>query len=248
MKEIVEKHPLAIRWFHWVNFPMLGVMIWSGLLIYWANDVYRIGWGDKTVLKFFPDSLYSALHVPFQLSKGMAFHFLFMWLFLVNGFLYVFYSILSGEWRYLLPDRRSFREAFLVVLHDMHIIKIAPPQGKYNAAQRIAYSSIILMGIGSLVTGLAVYKPIQFNWLCALCGGYEAARIEHFILTIGYVLFFFIHIVQVVLAGWNNFRAMVAGFEVVDKPEPVLITTVIESNEDVTMTGEEHGKITDDGE
>ncbi|MCW3124876.1 MAG: Thiosulfate reductase [Bacteroidetes bacterium] len=228
MKSIVEKHPLAIRWFHWVNFPVLGVMIWSGLLIYWANDVYRIGWGDTTILKFFPDSFYKALHVPFNLSKGMAFHFVFMWLFLVNGLLYVLYTIFSGEWRYLLPDRHSFKEAFLVVLHDLHIIKSSPPQGKYNAAQRIAYSTVIVMGFGSLVTGLVVYKPIQFNWLCTLLGGYEAARIEHFVLTIGYVLFFVVHVVQVILAGWNNFRAMVAGFEVVEKAEPIVLAVVNE--------------------
>ena len=42
-----QKHPLAIRWFHWINFPVIFIMIWSGLLIYWANDVYRIGWGDR---------------------------------------------------------------------------------------------------------------------------------------------------------------------------------------------------------
>jgi hypothetical protein len=53
-----------------------------------------------------------------------------------------------------------------------------------------------------------------------LCGGYETARLLHFALTVGYVLFFGIHIGQVALAGWNNFRAMVAGFEVVDKPAP----------------------------
>jgi thiosulfate reductase cytochrome b subunit len=228
MNSIVEKHPLAIRWFHWVNFPVLGVMIWSGLLIYWANDIYRIGWGNTTVLKFFPDSFYKALHVPFNLSKGMAFHFVFMWIFFANGLLYVLYTLFSGEWRYLLPDRRSFKESILVVLHDLHIIKTAPPQDKYNAAQRIAYSAVILMGLGSLVTGLAVYKPVQFNWLCTGLGGYEAARIEHFVLTIGYVLFFVVHVVQVILAGWNNFRAMVAGFEVVNVPEPVLAVIAIE--------------------
>ena len=43
MKRLEKKHPLAIRWFHWINFPALTVMIWSGMLIYWANDVYRIG-------------------------------------------------------------------------------------------------------------------------------------------------------------------------------------------------------------
>ena len=220
MTRIVKKHPLAIRWFHWINFPVLTVMIWSGLLIYWANDVYRLGWGDKTILKFFPQSFYDALHIPFKLSQGMAFHFFFMWLFFINGLLYVAYTIFSGEWRLLLPDRHSFGEAWQVVLHDLHLKKGLPPQKKYNAAQRVAYSAIIVMGFGSLVTGVAIYKPVQFGWLCALCGGYEWARAIHFILTIGYVLFFLLHVGQVILAGWNNFRAMVTGFEVV-KIQPV---------------------------
>ena len=72
------------------------------------------------------------------------------------------------------------------------------------------------MGLGSLLTGLAIYKPTQFGWLTQLLGGYEFARIIHFALTIGYVLFFIVHIAQVVRAGWNNFRAMVAGFEIVE--------------------------------
>jgi len=230
MKKIIKKHPLAIRWFHWINFPVLAVMIWSGLLIYWANDIYRLGWGDRTLVKFFPQSFYDTLHVPFKLSQGMAFHFFFMWLFFVNGFLYVAYTFVSGEWRYLLPNRHSFKEAWFVVLHDLHVRKTAQPQDKYNAAQRVAYSAIIVMGFGSLITGLAIYKPVQFGWLCALCGGYEFARIIHFALTIGYVLFFLVHIIQVVLAGWNNFQAMVTGFEVVKKD--AIIEEVVEQKND----------------
>ena len=214
MKRIKIKHPLAVRWFHWLNFPVLGVMIWSGLLIYWANDVYRLGWGDKTILKFFPDSFYKALNVPFHLADGMAFHFVFMWIFAINGLLYVLYTALSGEWKYLLPNKKSFKEAGQVMLHDLHLSKYKPPQTRYNGAQKIAYTLIIIMGLGSLLTGIAIYKPIQFGWITFLLGGYEWARIEHFALTIGYVLFFLIHIAQVVKAGWKNFSAMVTGFEV----------------------------------
>jgi thiosulfate reductase cytochrome b subunit len=220
MKKIVEKHRVATRWFHWINFPVLAIMVWSGLLIYWANDVYRLGWGDTTILRFFPRSFYQALHISHRLAEGMGFHFMFMWLFVVNGALYVLYTIVSGEWRDLVPGRHSFKEAWQVLLHDLHLSKIKPPQGKYNAAQRVAYSAIIVMGIGSFITGLAIYKPVQFYWLCFMCGGYTAARIEHFALTIGYCLFFLIHIIQVALAGWNNFRAMIAGFELADIPEP----------------------------
>ena len=198
-------------------------MIWSGFLIYWANDVYRIGFGDTTLLKFFPKKFYDLLNIPQRLGEGMAWHFFFMWLFFLNGLAYVFYTAFSGEWRYLLPNRDSFKEAWLVVLHDLHISKKAPPQLKYNGAQKIAYTAIIIMGLGSIVTGLAIYKPVQFGWLCSLCGGYEFARIIHFVLTIGYCLFFIIHIAQVIRAGWKNFQSIVTGFETVPAPPPPVI-------------------------
>ncbi|WP_157544017.1 cytochrome b/b6 domain-containing protein [Mucilaginibacter paludis] len=220
MKKIKEKHSLAMRWFHWVNFPVLMVMIWSGILIYWASDTYKISIGGNELFHFFPESFYKYFHITHRLSEGMAFHFLFMWFFAVNGILYVTYTLISGEWRDLVPQKHSFKEAWLVLLHDLHIRKSAPAQGKYNAAQRIAYTAIILMGLGSLLTGLAIYKPVQFAWLCFLCGGYHFARIIHFALTIGYCLFFVIHIVQVILAGWANFSSAVTGFEVVNEDKP----------------------------
>ena len=214
MKVVVEKHPLAIRWFHWVNFPVLSLMIWSGLWIYWANDVYRVGWGRTTLLKFFPDSFYQAFHLDHKLAQGMSWHFVLMWVFFLNGLLYVTYTAISGEWRFLLPTRQSFREAIQVTLHDLGLSKEPLPVRKFNGAQQIAYTAVIGMGLGSLLTGLAIYKPVQFGWLTRLLGGYEFARVLHFALTVGYVLFFIVHIAQVVRAGWNNFRAMVAGFEI----------------------------------
>lgn len=220
MKYIREKHPLAIRWFHWLNFPVLALMIWSGLWIYWANDVYRLGWGNTTLLKFFPKSFYEAFHIPFKLAQGMAWHFVLMWLFALNGVLYVGYTLVSGAWRELLPGRHALREAGQVVLHDLGLRKAPLPPRKYNAAQQIAYTAVVLMGLGSLLTGLAIYKPTQLAWLTTALGGYGAARAEHFILTIGYVLFFVVHVAQVVRAGWNNFRSMVTGFEVVEPTPP----------------------------
>jgi thiosulfate reductase cytochrome b subunit len=221
MKRLVEKHPLAIRWLHWVNFPLLALMVWSGILIYWANPVYRIGWGGHTLvaMKLSPH-VHRLLHINNRLAQGMAWHFFLMWPFALNGVLYVGYTMLSGAWRELLPDRRSFREAWQTVLHDLHLSKVVPPQGKFNGAQRLAYTSVVLMGLGSLLTGLAIYKPVQVDWLTTLFGGYARARFFHFWLTMGYLVFFVVHVGQVVRAGWNNFRAMVIGVEVVDEPAP----------------------------
>ena len=219
MQRLQAKHPRAIRWFHWINFPLLALMIWSGLLIYWANDIYRIGVGHLTAFHFFPEWFYNTFNVDHRLAEGMAWHFFLMWWFVINGVAYVLYTLISGEWRYLVPNRQSFAEAVQVALHDLGIRKTAPPPKKFNGAQQIAYTSVVLMGAGSLVTGLAIWKSVQFAWLTALLGGYEAARLEHFALAIGYVLFFLIHITQVIRAGWNNFRAMVTGFELVSIEE-----------------------------
>ena len=212
---IVSKHPLAIRWFHWLNFPLLVIMIWSGLLIYWANQAYRLGWGDTTLVKFFPKSFHEALGSKQRLGEGMSLHFVFMWGFALNGLAYIVYVWLSKEWKLIVPNKKSIKESWQVVLHDLHIRKSAPEHLKYNAAQRIAYSMVIVMGFLMLLTGAAIYKPVQLHWLVALLGGYEWARAEHFIITLLFCLFFVVHIVQVILAGWNNFLAMIRGFEVV---------------------------------
>jgi thiosulfate reductase cytochrome b subunit len=223
LKILEEKHKLATRWFHWLNFPLLAAMIFSGLLIYWAYDPYRIGFGSVTLLHFFPDWFYNVTGIGQQLALGMALHFVLAWLFAVNGIAYVLYTLISGEWRELAPDRKSFGEALQVAMHDAGFKVPLPPQGRYNAAQRITYSAIVLMGGLSLVTGLAIYKPAQLFWLTAALGGYEWARLEHFCLMLAYLGFFVIHIAQVIRAGWPNLRSMVSGYDLVTQPEPVEI-------------------------
>jgi thiosulfate reductase cytochrome b subunit len=219
MKSIKEKHTLVMRWTHWINFPVLSIMIWSGLLIYWANGAYSVGFLGYTIIDFFPQWFYKYLNLNRRLAEGMAFHFFFMWFFMINGFLYVMYTLISGEWKTLLPNKHSFKEAWQVLLHDLHLRTIVPPQEKYNAAQKIAYTAIVVMGFGSVFTGLAIYKPVQFYWLVWSMGGYHFARIVHFGLTVGYVLFFIIHVIQVGIAGWKTFQSAITGFEVINDAE-----------------------------
>jgi len=215
----VHKHLRAIRYLHWINVPLLSIMVWSGMLIYWAYDPYKISVGGVVLFKFFPDWFYRTFDLESGLATGMAYHFAFMWLFAFNGFVYVAYTFWSGHWRELKPNCRTPIEAFHVVLHDLKLRKAPLPPGKFNAAQKLAYTGVILMGAGSLISGLAIYKPTQLWWLTGLLGGYQTARLIHFALTIGYCLFFVIHISQVIKAGWNNFRSMVTGYEIVPKTE-----------------------------
>lgn len=225
------KHPLAIRWMHWINFPVLFTMIWSGLLIYWNDSdnaykhphaVYRVGVGHFTLFRFFPTWFYDKLHVPYHVTQGLGYHFFFMWTFGLNGLVYVLYLAFSGEWRFMLPQRRSVRDAIQVTLVDLHLRKGLPVQTKYNGAQRIAYTSVLVMGAGMLLTGLAIYKPTSAHWLTSLLGGYEMARWLHFWLTISFLAFFLVHVLQVVMAGWNNFRSMVSGREIQTAEAPSL--------------------------
>lgn len=203
--QIIEKHTLSGRWFHWINFPLLTLMIWSGLLIYWA---------DQAWLEI-PDSISETFHLHHRLAEGMGWHFFIMWPYAINGMLYFVYLLFSGQWRTILPTPHNVKDAFSVIAHELKIRKDPPPQSeKYNAAQKLAYMGALLMGAGTLITGIAIYKPVQVGWLTELLGGYALARFEHFLLMIGFVLFFIIHIIQVIRAGWNNFRSMVAGYEI----------------------------------
>lgn len=213
-----KKHPLAIRWFHWINFPVLFVMIWSGLLIYGANRAYRIGIGDWTLLAF--DTKFAErLNLRYRLAEGLSWHFTFMWIFAINGILYVAYLTFSREWKHLLPTRSTLKEAWHVVLHDLRISRKPLPRAKFNGAQRIAYTSVIVLGLGSLLSGLAIYKPTQLAWLTWAMGGYQSARWIHFWITFAFCAFFLVHVAQVIRAGWNNFRAMITGYELTnDKP------------------------------
>jgi thiosulfate reductase cytochrome b subunit len=175
---VKHKHSLALRWFHWVNFPVLFLMIWSGMLIYWAHDNFYQ----------FPAWFYEKAKIEFRLADGLRSHLLFAWLFGINGALYVAYTILSGEWREFLPGKLA-------------------PTGKFNEMQRLAYMGVIGMGVGSLVTGLMLWKPMQIG----LPVDYQWVRLAHFGLTIGYLGFFLVHVTQVMRAGWKTFSDMVTG-------------------------------------
>jgi thiosulfate reductase cytochrome b subunit len=157
-------------------------MMWSGLLIYWANDIYPF---------FFPSWFYQTLNIPHRLSEGMALHFTLGWFFILNGLIYVTWYLLTRHWR--------------------------RTRVMYNFMQRSAYVVVIFMAAAEVLTGFSIYKPVQLSSLLNLFGGYETARWLHFYLMMALAAFIGVHVIQVIRAGWNNFRAMVAGFEVGDE-------------------------------
>lgn len=204
---VIEKHSVLSRITHWLNVPLLWLMIWSGCLIYWADPAYLA----------IPDEI-GPFRIHHRLAEGMGWHFFIMWAFLLNGIIYLGHLLLSGEWRSLLPLGRDFKAAIPYLLYDLKIRKYSPIwEGKYNPVQKIAYAGVIVLAFGSLLTGAAIYKPVQLGWLTKLLGGYKMARLEHFVCMIGFLIFNIIHLLQVIRSGWNNFRAMLAGYQIEKK-------------------------------
>ncbi|MFT7475873.1 MAG: thiosulfate reductase cytochrome b subunit [Verrucomicrobiales bacterium] len=211
---------------HWFNFPILSVMIWSGLRIYWAFDVSRGRFDEDRLI---PQGVYETLNLDRKLARGLAFHFSIGWLFVINGLLYVGYLAFSREWKQLIPNWSALKNVPAQMMHEMGMRKDAPPRGQYNVMQQLAYSAVIVMGAIVVATGFAIYKPTQLSWLTTIFGGYETARTIHFVMTVSFTGFFIIHIVQVVRAGFANFWSMITGYEleeITDAPEELIESEV----------------------
>ena len=193
------------------------VLIPDTIIRYTASDL-----GPYTLVRLFPDSVYHLFRIDGHLTRGIAFHAFFMWLFAANGLAYLVFLAVSGQWRNILPDRRSFRELPGTLLTEVTSRHTPKPGQKYSSAQRFAYTAVILMGIVSVVTGAAIWKPTTLSFVTAMCGGYQSARLLHFWLTLAFCGFFLVHVLQVFRAGWNTLRAMITGAELqpIVTPEP----------------------------
>lgn len=218
-----KKHSLGLRWMHWINFPVLMVMMWSGMRIYWADlrEPYAFGIFGWELFEFWPDRVSSFLELEAKLAKGIAFHLVFGWFFVINGFAYVVYLSRKGNWRYLVPDKQGVKDTYKVVLHDLQISKEEPPQGKYNAMQQLTYTAVIVMAAVLVATGFAIYKPGQLSLLEAAFGGYDYARLIHFSVTVLLMGFFALHLLQVARAGWRNFTSIITGYRLEKRSDHV---------------------------
>ena len=219
-----KKHSLALRWMHWLNFPLLMIMMYSGMRIYWADlrDPYAFGIGGWQVFEFWPDGVNSGLQLERKLAKGIAFHLSFGWFFVINGLAYAVYLSRKGQWRHVVPDLQSVRDVGRTVAHDLHLTKKKPVQGKYNSAQQLTYSAVLIIAFLLVASGFAIYKPGQLAWLETAFTGYDHARFVHFTMTILLMVFFAVHILQVIRAGWSNFASMITGYRLGRADDPVV--------------------------
>ncbi len=135
------------------------------------------------------------------LAGGRHWHFAFAWLFTANAAVYLAYFLASGEWRRrLFFPRRDARNAWQTLLHDLRLRREPPaPVGLYNGMQRLAYTGALAVAALLVLSGLALYKPVQLPRLTALLGGYDSARAIHLLGLAALAVFLVIHVVQALL-------------------------------------------------
>jgi thiosulfate reductase cytochrome b subunit len=195
-----RRQPAAIRITHWCNAVFVVLMVGSGLQIlgaypalgprgaqYWWYPLQNVappGW----------------LTIGGWLAGGRHWHFAIAWFFIANGLIYVVYFFASGEWRRRLfrPDRDT-GNAVRQFAYYIGVRKEPPPEHFYNGLQRFAYSGVLLLGIVMVLSGLAIYKPVQFYPLTLIFGGYDGARVVHLAGLCLFAIFVAVHIVLVSL-------------------------------------------------
>ena len=209
----VKRHHWIVRFTHWVNGVLLVGMIASGLQIYGAYTHFGLRGSRLPLPNPFDGYAFPGWsRLGGWLAGALNWHFFLMWLLLLNGLLYVGYLIFSGEIRFLAFRPRDVKPAIEMQKYYLRLRQEHPPQGKHNALQKAAYSFIVLLGALSLLTGWAIWKPVQLGWLTSLFGGYELARYWHFLTVWIFVGFIFVHVALVFLVDPASMRAIVTGW------------------------------------
>lgn len=189
-------HPLTVRLTHWVNALAILIMVMSGWRIYNASPLFAFRFPDEATLGGW-------------LAGALQWHFAAMWLFAGNLLIYLAYGIFSGRFRLKLwpvTPRAVFRDASDFLGGRLSHADLS----MYNAIQKMFYIVAILAMMTLIASGIAIWKPIQFQELAGIMGGYEGARRVHFFAMATVVGFSAIHIVMALIVP-RSLLAMVRG-------------------------------------
>jgi thiosulfate reductase cytochrome b subunit len=203
-------HPLPLRIMHWTNALAMIVMIASGWQIY--NDEVLFGW----------------LHFPSWITIGggpegaLQWHFLAMWILVLNGFAYLAYGLKTGRFRrMLLPN--SYHEVLLEQRKALSLDLEHEDLTRYNAVQRLLYVGIIAVIIVQVLSGLIIWKPVQFSELAFLFYDFQGARLAHFIGMVAIVGFVLVHVALALIVPQTLVAMLKGGPQVPENPaEPTL--------------------------
>ena len=188
--------PAWVRILHWVNACAMILMIMSGWPIYNASPLFGFTFSRSITLGGW-------------LGGGLLWHFAAMWILMLNGLIYLALGFATGRFRKkLLPITPSGviadTKAALTgkLSHD--------DLSSYNYVQKLLYAGVIIVGVVVVLSGLAIWKPVQLQWLTALFGGYPVARYVHFFCMAAIVAFMVVHVVLALIVP-KSLRAMIIG-------------------------------------
>jgi len=189
-------HPRWVRICHWINALAILVMIGSGWQIYDASPLFGFTFPPQFALGNW-------------LAGALLWHFAAMWVVVANGIVYVTLGIVTGRFRRkLLPIRP--RDVIADIKAALTFKLAHDDLSQYNAVQKILYSGVILAGIVIVLSGLSIWKPVQFQELTTLFGGYDVARYVHFIAMAVIVGFLVVHVALALIVP-KSLRAMITG-------------------------------------
>ncbi|MFG1397120.1 cytochrome b/b6 domain-containing protein [Roseixanthobacter pseudopolyaromaticivorans] len=203
----MKMHPLLIRIVHWTNAIAMIIMIGSGWKIY--NDEVLFGF------LHFPDWMVLGIWA----QHALQWHFFGMWILMINGLVYLAYGLLSGRFRrMLLPirPREVITEAIAALTFRLKHTDLT----HYNAVQKVLYVGVILVIIVQVVSGLAIWKPVQFSFLVALFSDFQGARLAHFIGMTAICLFMVVHVMLALLVPRTILAMLTGGPQVAAGPAP----------------------------
>jgi thiosulfate reductase cytochrome b subunit len=203
----VQKHALVVRVAHWLMAFAILIMIGSGWRIYNADPILPFRFPVWATLGGDVNASL-ALHGDPGVATAIAWHLAGMWLLGFAFLLYILWGAFSGHfWRDFLPvSPRSFVHDFIAAAR----FRLEHRLGEYNAVQKVFYWGVLALILVMVVSGIAIWKPVQTYPLEALFGGFQAARVVHFLAMAGIVAFLLVHLALVALVP-STLIAMIAG-------------------------------------
>jgi thiosulfate reductase cytochrome b subunit len=189
-------HPAWVRITHWVNAIAMLIMIGSGWQIYDASPLFRFE---------FPPSI----ALGGWLAGAISWHLAGMWLLVVNGIVYVALGLATGRFRAKLFPIRP-RDVVRDLTSALRGRLTHDDLAAYNGVQKLLYVGVICAGVVIVLSGLSIWKPVQFQKITTLFGGYELARYVHFFAMSAIVAFLGLHILLALIVP-KSLRAMIIG-------------------------------------
>ncbi len=209
-------HPLLVRITHWINALAMFIMIASGWRIWNSDPIFDYYFPVAFTLGGDP-ALSQDLHNELGLASALQWHFAGMWLLVINGLTYFIYGLLSGHFRHAffpVSPGAFFRDFFAALR-----FRLPHHPGAYNAVQKALYLGVLAAGVVMVLSGLAIWKPGQLQELAWLFGGFDTARLVHFLGMATIVLFLLVHVALVLIVP-KTLPTMITGRAALHVDEP----------------------------